>query len=151
MKKNIRNIFVDTNVLINALTGKFTNKSESKTCLDYLISIKNKNLYTSSLSVVTMFSVLQKSKKSRPAFSIPEIKEYYDKICAKFIILNCTKADITACFNVSANDLEDNVQYVLGRKFDCKYFITENKPDFENMRDIIVLKPQQVFVIKTKN
>ncbi len=55
---NENHIFVDTNVLI----GYFAEQQKEVTALNYIFSLKGKLLYTSSLAIAQVISVLQKKQ-----------------------------------------------------------------------------------------
>ena len=120
-----RRIFIDTNILINAYTGKYTGNTYFKKCLDYIFRLDNVKIYTSVNAILVMFSKLQKKSGNRPAVSKQEIETYYNSLLKKIEILDCTKKDIDNSIKLNFNDMEDNYQYIVGKKVDCNVFITE--------------------------
>jgi predicted nucleic acid-binding protein len=137
MPPNSNNIFIDTNVLI----GYFNEKDADVKCLQYLFSLKGLRLYVSSLSVAQLVSVFQKSKNN------VTIRGFVRKILSKFTVLEFSKSDIENSLAFSYADMEDNIQYVISQKFNCFYFITNNKKDYSGFLDIKVIKPSRVRTI----
>jgi len=43
--------------------------------------------------------------------------------------------------------MEDNYQYIVGKKVDCNVFITENTKDFKYFTDILVVNPKKYSVL----
>ena len=131
------NIFVDTNVLIGAWTDMQTDKN----CLQYLFSLTGKRLFISALTVAQLVSVFQKMKTNM------EIKKIVDHLLLKFTVISFTDKDIRNSIELKGSDIEDNIQYVISKKFHCSYFITNNKKDYNSFVDIEVLLPHKVRLI----
>ena len=134
---NQNNIFVDTNVLI----GNFANIQNDKQALKYLYELKGKRLFTSTLAIAQLVSVFQKTKPNE------EIKTIVKKIQAKFDLLSFVESDITKAIEISTTDIEDNIQYIIGLKKKCFYFVTNNTKDYRDFADIIVLPPEEIRAI----
>ncbi|MDR0864735.1 MAG: PIN domain-containing protein [Candidatus Symbiothrix sp.] len=135
---NKNNIFIDTNVLIGAWSGK---KPDSN-CLDYLFSLTGKRLFISSLSVAQLVSVFQKKKNNA------EIKKIVRYLLSKFTVLSFTDKDIEDSLNIENSDMEDNIQYIISRKFNCLHFVTNNKKDYNRFYILNIIMPSQIRVIK---
>ena len=133
MKLNPYNIFVDTNVLIGAYSGK----QEDKKCLDYLYSLKGKYLFISALSVAQLVSVFQKHKTNET------IKDIVRSLIAKFNIIEFSQADIENSLHFIFSDMEDNIQYVISKKMKCAYFVTNNRKDYVSF-NLSVIAPRQI-------
>jgi len=133
MKLNPNNIFVDTNVLI----GAFSDKQQDKRCLDYLFSLKGKHLFISVLSVAQLVSVFQKRKTNTV------IKDIVRSLLAKFTIIGFSEIDIENSLNYDFADMEDNIQYIISRKMNCSYFVTNNRKDYISF-NFNVLSPRQI-------
>jgi len=142
-----KRIFIDTNILINAYTGKYTNKTYFKKCLDYIFRLDNAKIYTSANAMIVMFSKLQKKCGNRPAISKQNIEIYYHSLLNKIEILDCTKKDIDNSIKLNFIDMEDNYQYIVGKKVNCNVFITENTKDFKYFTDILVVNPKKYSVL----
>lgn len=136
-KQNINHIFVDTNVLIGALSSK----KHDKDCLQYLFSLIGKKLYISSLSIAQLTSVFQKKKTNK------EITSIVTELLNRFTVLSFTKDDITASLAETGADIEDNMQYIVSKKMKCYTFVTNNIKDYRVFGDIQVLKPENVKMI----
>jgi len=134
MKSNENHIFLDTNVLIGAYSGKELDKK----CLQYLFSLTGKRLYASTLSIAQLVSVFQKKQTNE------KIKEIVRNLITKFTLIGFSDKDVVYSLNFEGADMEDNIQYVISRKFNCFYFITNNRKDYVNFSNIEVLKPNEV-------
>jgi predicted nucleic acid-binding protein len=143
----LRRIFIDTNVLINAYTGKYTGNVYFKKCLDYVFHLDNAKIYTSANAVIVMFSRLQKKCANRPAISKQDVEIYYKFLRNKMEILDCTEKDIDSSIKLNFHDMEDNCQYIVGKKANCNVFITENYKDFKYFTDILVVNPKKYTIL----
>jgi predicted nucleic acid-binding protein len=138
MEKNNENaIFVDTNVLIGAWSDNIIDTN----CLKYIFSLTGKHLFISSLSVAQLVSVFQKKKSNE------EIKKIVRYLLSKFTVLSFTDKDIKMSIELKGTDIEDNIQYVIGKKQSCFCFVTNNKKDYTNFLDIDVYVPKQIRLI----
>ncbi|MBR6092037.1 MAG: type II toxin-antitoxin system VapC family toxin [Bacteroidales bacterium] len=135
MNKN--HIFIDTNILVGAYNGKETDRQ----CLQYLFSLTGKKLFVSALSVSQFVSVMQKKHDNR------QIREWLKYFLLKFNIVSFQKDDILKSLLYENTDMEDNIQYVLGQKTKCFYFVTNNTKDYKFI-NIEALKPANVRLIK---
>lgn len=135
MNKN--HIFVDTNILVGAYSGKDADKQ----CLQYLFSLTGKKLFISALSVSQFVSVMQKKHNNT------QIREWVKYFLLKFNIISFQKDDIEKSLSYTDTDMEDNIQYVLGQKTKCFYFVTNNTKDYKFI-NISALKPTDVRAIK---
>ncbi|MDR0733818.1 MAG: type II toxin-antitoxin system VapC family toxin [Dysgonamonadaceae bacterium] len=133
MRLNPYNIFIDTNVLISAFSGK----QQDKKCLEYLYSLKGKYLFVSTLSVAQLVSVFQKRETNEV------IKDIVRTLIAKFTIVEFTKTDIENSLHFDFSDMEDNIQYVISKKMKCAYFVTNNRKDYISF-NLNVLLPKQI-------
>jgi len=142
-------IYVDTNVLVDYHTGQ----NDAVACLNYLFSKSRKeNLFTSSLALVQTVSQLQKKnrQKNRNAVSREKIIDYLGFIFSKFTVLDLTQKDIIDSFPLINNDVEDNVHYIISKKFKCKRIITRNTKDYALFYDVEALSPENIKLIKKK-
>lgn len=139
LKNNNRdNIFVDTNVLI----GYFAGLEKDKKCLDYLFSTKiqkkKKRLYISSLSIAQFVATFQRRKVSDE--KIRKQIKYYQ---TKFNVIEFTEKDVDEALKFDIIDMEDAIQFILGKKVKCLYYITNNIKDYKDIDNIILVKPSQ--------
>lgn len=130
---NQNHIFVDTNVLIGAWSGR----QGDILCLQYLFSLKGKKLYSSTLSIAQFISVFQKKRSN------DEIRKRVKYLQTKFNLISFTETDISKAIDEESPDIEDNIQYVLCRKTNCLHFITNNIKDYSGYFLLNVLKPEQ--------
>lgn len=130
---NQNHIFVDTNVLIGAWSGR----TSDVLCLQYLFSLKGKRLYSSTLSIAQFISVFQKKRSN------DEIRKRVKYLQTKFNLISFTETDVTKAIDEVSPDIEDNIQYVLCRKMNCLHFITNNIKDYSGYFLLNVLKPNQ--------
>ena len=137
MKPNENHIFLDTNVLIGAYSGCQADKK----CLQYLYSLTGKKLYISTLSIAQLVSVFQKKQTNF------QIKKIVKDLITKFTLIGFSDKDVEKSLELEGTDMEDNIQYVISKKFNCFYFITNNKKDYVNFFNIEVIIPQKISTI----
>ncbi|MDR2840411.1 MAG: type II toxin-antitoxin system VapC family toxin [Paludibacter sp.] len=140
-------IFIDTNILIYAFSGQ---KPKAMECLDYLLKLQGRKLFTSAFCVGTMISTLQKTKGSRQKLSKERIIKIIKNELLKINILPFSETDIQNSFPSIGNDMEDNIQYQIGAKAKCYYFITDDKKGFKFFKNIQVLNLNNYLAIKQK-
>ena len=127
-------IFVNTNVLIGAWSGKRYDLE----CLKYLYSLNGKTIYTSALSIAQLVSVFQKNKDNN------EVKNIVISIKSRFVIIGFTDKDIDDSLLITFGDMEDNIQYTISSKMHCFHLITNNIKDYRKYMNINILKPKEV-------
>jgi len=137
MKLNPNYIFVDTNVL----NGVYLNKPTDVECLKYLFSLRGKKLFISSLSIGQFVAFFHKK------FTNDKMKTIIRYLFTKFTIIEFNEQDIQKCLLYDYSDLEDTIQYVIGTKMKCFYFITNDK-HFTAFRNIKALKSSEIRSIK---
>jgi len=131
---NENHIFVDTNVLI----GYFAEQQKDVAALNYIFSLKGKRLYTSSLAVAQVVSMLQKKQPNET------IRKFVTYLMGKFKIISFADEDIRAALQLKGTDIEDNIQYTLSKKLKCYWFVTNNVKDYTSFVDIDVLLPTKI-------
>ena len=137
MKLNLSNIFVDTNVL----NGVYLNKTADVECLKYLFSLKGKKLFISSLSIGQLVAFFHKK------FANDKVKDIVRYLFTKFTVVELGAQDIQKSLLYDYSDMEDTIQYVVGTKMKCFYFVTNDK-HFSAFRNIKALKSSEVRSIK---
>ncbi len=148
-KTNSNNIFVDTNILI----GYYTNQKQDVEALNYLYSLKGKKLFVSSLSILQLVAFFQNKKLTSKIANNLKIKSRKDLIEAikliqhRFHVLSCSNEDITEAIRLETPDVEDNVQYVIGGKMKCFYYITNNIKDYQFI-NINAISPTNIRLIR---
>jgi len=134
MKSNENHIFLDTNILIGAYSGNLIDKK----CLQYLFSLTGKQLYISTLSVAQLVSVFQKKQTNL------QIRKIVKDLIAKFTFIGFSDKDVEKSLEFEGTDMEDNIQYVISRKFKCFWFVTNNKKDYGDFSNIEVLTSDKI-------
>lgn len=149
--KSIKNIYIDTNILVNYCTGIGNGKVE----LTYILKHREKNklnLYTSTLALVQTISQIQTENKynNRLAFSKAETTHYVrDVLIKKLNILDLSFSNIKNSFKEKNEDVEDNVHYQILKEAGCDTILTGNKEDFNAFKDIEKLEPI-IGIIRTR-
>ncbi len=134
---NSNNIFIDTNILI----GGYCGIQKDEKALHYLYSLNGKRLYTSSLAIAQFVATLQKKKREI------DIRKILVEIVHRIEVLSFTKDDIEKAIKMENDDIEDNMQYSIGSKMKCFYYVTNNIKDYNNYMNIQPLTSEQVKVI----
>jgi len=134
---NKNHIFVDTNVL----NGFYLNRTADVECLRYLFSLKEKRLFISSLSVGQFVAFFEKR------FSNDKVKDAVRYIFTKFTVIEFGEQDIQKSLLYNYGDMEDTIQYVIGMKLKCFYFVTNDK-QFSAFWNIKALKSSEIRNIK---
>ena len=137
MKLNPNHVFVDTNVL----NGAYLNKPADVECLQYLFSLNGKRLFISSLSIGQFVAFFQKR------FTNEKIKEIIRYFFTKFTIVEFNDQDIQKSLLFEYSDLEDVMQYVVGTKLKCFYFVSNDK-HFATFLNVSALKSSEIRSIK---
>jgi hypothetical protein len=79
-----------------------------------------------------------------------EIKNKVRYLLAKFTIITFSDKDIINSLTIDKADMEDNIQYVLSQKFNCFYFVTNNKKDYADFYHIKPVAPKNIRSIYIK-
>ena len=137
MTLNPNHIFVDTNVL----NGFYLNRAADVECFKYLFSLKGKRLFISSLSIGQFIAFFQKK------YTNDKIKDCVRYLFTKFTIIDFSEQDIQKSLNHSFTDMEDTIQYVIGTKMKCFYFVTNDK-HFSTFWNIKALKSSEIRTIE---
>ncbi|GHT35105.1 MAG: PIN domain-containing protein [Prevotellaceae bacterium] len=135
------NVFVDTNIIVGAW---HENKHKEDECLQYLYKLKNlhkKQIFISSLTFAQLSSMFQKKLGDK------ELRKRLQILLSKFTILAFSPEDIEKAMRLEETDIEDNIQYIIGRKAKCTYFVTRNKRDFAKYANIFVVSPERINTI----
>ncbi len=64
----------------------------------------------------------------------------------KVKVIGLTDKDILDAMELPTNDLEDNIQYVVGSKLSCYYYITNNIKDYK-FNNIAPISPKKIYRI----
>jgi predicted nucleic acid-binding protein len=131
---NRNHILVDTNVLI----GYIANLPVDRSCLQFLFSLPGKRIFISALSIAQIVSMFQKKK------SDAELRKLVHYFLAKTEVLGFSNKDVEAALLLESTDLEDNIQYVIGKKMQCFWVVTHNKKDYVQFFNIMVATPEDI-------
>ena len=134
---NKNHIFVDTNVL----NGFYLNRTADVECFRYLFSLKGKRLFISSLSIAQFVAFFQKR------FSNDKLIDIIRYLFTKFTVIEFNEQDIQKSLLYNYVDIEDTIQFVVGTKMKCFYFVTNDK-HFSAFWNIKALKPTEIRNIK---
>ena len=121
-------VLVDTNVIINYLTGREDKYSEES---DQIMTMCTEN----QLEGYVAFHSLSIIWYSSGRMKLPEEKrrEWLDRVCK---ILNTASAGhdavVEAVHNVEFKDFEDNLQDCCAVSAGCDYIVTVNVKDYEH-------------------
>jgi len=136
--KNI-SIYVDTNVIRNYCVGQ---KAEIE-CLKFLFEKrKRKKLFTSTLAIGQIISVIQKKKGMQDC--LKDMYLFNDKMTA----IDFSEKDMLKSYSETGCDIEDRMHYVLSKKKDCKIIITNDNRGFLTYTDVIVVKPNKLGTLR---
>lgn len=135
-----RRIFIDTNVLI----GYYRGLKHDVAAMKYLLKLKDYECYTSALAIAQTISTCQGRKKGK--ISKDTIVRFVKPLMGKIQIIGFSDKDISSALEMQTNDLEDNMQYVIGSKLSCYYYITNNVKDYK-FNNISPVLPQNVRTI----
>ena len=139
ISKELRKIYIDTNVLINYCTGQEADTEK----LDYIFRTRRKEIvFTSSLALVQTISNLQTKKKTRDAFTKQETQDAIKRLTSKITSINLTADDVTEGLGLEGKDIEDNIHFVLARKMKCEVILTNNLSDFSKFQSVKRISPK---------
>ena len=129
-------VFLDTNVVIDALTLRDYDYGPSKEVL-YNIVKGEVTGYICSKQITDIYYIFRKYFKSES-----EIRTAIQKISSFFEILPLFKGDILACLNTKMPDFEDAILYEVAKVNMIPIIITNNINHFKGCQTMI-LTPQQ--------
>lgn len=139
MSKDVRKIYVDTNVIINYCTGV----KEDVVALNYVFQKRRKEvLFTSSLAIVQTIANLQTKKKTRKAFSKQETINALNRVLNKFTVIDLSLDDVINGFSSDSEDIEDGTHYAISQKKKCNTILTNNVSDFSCFTSLIKISPR---------
>jgi predicted nucleic acid-binding protein len=132
----MKNIFLDTNVVIDVLADRKPFSNASSKLFDYAEKGKI-NLYISALSYSNIYYIVRKICSHKEMISMLRDLE------ALTTTLDVTKQIIAESLNSGLKDFEDSIQYytALSNK-KIESIVTRNPRDFKN-NDISVFTPEE--------
>ena len=102
--------------------------------MQYLYKLKNFHKRQFYISSLTFFAQL--ASKFQKKIGDKELRKRLQQLMSKFTVLDLNRSDI-----------EDNIQYVIGRKAGCNCFITRNTRDYNKYLNIAAVKSEYSFKI----
>lgn len=127
-------IFLDTNILLDVLlSGREEWKLASTEVVDRVRTGREKGCL-SALSVPTVWYAMGERRES-----IKEIKS----IIKHFKIISLNSFILGLSFKTDINDFEDAIQLNSALASKSDYLITRNKRDFEPVKGIAILTPEE--------
>ena len=121
----MKNIFVDSDVILDVLIPKIDYVVDSAIVLD-MINKKKDLGFTSSVIILNVYYIIKKSYNREEAINI--IKKTMNLLK----ILNVSDVELRNAFNSTFPDIEDAVQYQVAINNKIDYIITRNKKDYTN-------------------
>jgi len=134
----MKKLFLDTNILIDIMTGRDAKTISLKEILPYM---HHSQIYLSSLSIHIAFYSL----KIKPNSSIH--KKILD-ISKLINIVPLSKNIIDDALNNFTVDFEDTLQYYSALDQSCDYILTRDKKDFDKIKELI---PSKIAIVDTLN
>lgn len=136
----MKNLFLDTNVIIDVLADRRPFSVSSSKLFDYADNGKT-SLYISALSYSNIYYIIRKSCSHKVMISLLRDLE------AITLTLDVTKQIISKSFNSNFKDFEDAIQYntALSNK-KVEAIITRNPKDYKNS-DLSVFTPDEALKI----
>lgn len=136
IENNNLKVFVDTNVIIDALTLRDYDYKPSKSLLYSIASGKVKG-YICSKQITDLYYIFRKyySKEN-------EIRDCIKKIAGLFEMLPLLKGDVLACLTTEMSDFEDAILCEVAKVNMIPVIVTNNINHFGNSKTT-VLTPEQ--------
>ena len=131
-------IFIDANVLLDLFDVARVSHEYSLRLYQYLLS-NNVELYTSCDIITTLYYVNSKKDKEQALINIHKINK-----TLKVIEFSNPEVEATCTLMIEDsdyNDLEDTIQYILAKKYECD-FIISNDQKFVS-KDLAVLSSEE--------
>ena len=129
-------IFLDTNVILDAITMRDNSYQPSKELLRYIVS-GNANGYICSKQITDIHYIFRKYYTDKKL-----AKEKIKDIVSLFEILPLLKGDILACLNKNDVDFEDAILCEVA-KVNMVHIVVTNNPKHFGEWPITILTPQQ--------
>ena len=108
-------ILIDTNIFLDVLLKR----NDYKNCLEIL---NNLDKFESIILDITILNIDYIAKKQ-----VKDIREFLALINESCFVKGGDNLDIKDALNLENIDLEDNLQYIIAKKENCKVIITNDK------------------------
>ncbi len=123
-------IFVDTNIFLDLILKR---DSFDKALL--IFNAIEKRVFQGIIADITLLNIDYIAKKQ-----VAQIREFLKLINIHFEIIGATNQIIDEALKINNNDLEDNLQYVLAKKYKAELIITNDKNFYS--KDIRVISSE---------
>lgn len=134
----MKKLFLDTNILIDIMTGRDAKTISLKEILPYM---HHSQIYLSSLSILIAFYSLKIKPESPIHKKILDISKLIN-------IVPLSKDIIDDALNNFTVDFEDTLQYYSALDQSCDYILTRDKKDFDKIKELI---PSKIAIVDTLN
>lgn len=138
----MKNIFVDTNILIDLLADRTPFSEDAAQILNYALE-KKIAVYVSGISFNNIYYILKQSCNHNESIKILK------NLQAWTTIINVTKEIIIKSFDSNFKDFEDAIQFYSAKtlkKIDC--IVTRNAKDFKHS-DLPILSAKEALMLIT--
>ena len=136
IENNVPKVFIDTNVIIDAITLRDYDYQPSKALLYNIVEGKI-NGYICSKQITDIYYIFKKYFQNEQ-----DIRSNIKKIISLFEILPLIKGDILSCLNTEMRDFEDAILCEVSKVNMIPVFITKNIAHFSNAK-MLALTPKQ--------
>ena len=138
--KNATRVFVDTNVILDALTQRDANYRSSLAFMRYIIMGELKG-YICAKQITDLYYVLRK-------YTLNDLqrRNLIKTVLKTFELLPLLKGDILATINSNSKDFEDTILDEVAKVNMIPYFITNNIDDYKDSKSM-VLTPEQFLTL----
>ena len=123
-------IFIDTNIFLDLIL-KRENYKEAL----ILFNAIEQELFKGVILDITLLNIDYIAKKQ-----IKDIREFLSLVNKTFVIVGATNFEIKEALKLENIDLEDNLQYIMAKKSDCKMIISNDKNFLQKELQIISSK-----------
>lgn len=120
-------IFIDTNIFLDLILKR----DDCNKALIILNAIE-KRVFQGFIADITVLNIDYIAKKQ-----VKEIRDFLGFINSLFEIIGADNKIVEEALNIENSDLEDNLQYILAKKYDCDLIISNDKAFYS--KDIQVL------------
>ena len=138
--KNAIKVFVDTNVILDALTQRDVNYQSSLSFMRYIIAGEIRG-YMCSKQITDLYYILKK-------YTLNDLqrRNLIKTVLKTFELLPLLKGDILATINTNMKDFEDAILDEVAKVNMIPYFVTNNIDDYKDSKSM-VLTPDQFLTL----
>lgn len=117
------NVLIDTNVILDAVTGREPYNEHAEKLLLFITEDKLKAFITAS-SVTDIYYLLNKYLHNKE-----QAQQVLIKLFSEFEIIDVTRGDCEKAFNLTMNDFEDALLATCAKRKKLDFIITRNLKD----------------------